>query len=283
MIFENAYGDWIKSILNRNIQEIKPEAVVKLYQDVSYKPLYSNPDTIALIVNGGNATRSSVSGLDQNIMPISITILCREEFKIAVRNAMDYLQDNYNALAMELSYLDNVTNDTYRVKTKSIFNTPMVLDERDHPTKSETIKITVMQMTASVIYGKNAYIHPLSFKLRIDYTTYAINHIASYTMGSAPAYDEYQAQGEAFITRYDLAQCLAYSFTLYRVNETGLQEIFDNELLCRSDGLRGRKITLLAYTDPSDSAYYQEIEITKYNLAEAYVNNSSAYSLTLGR
>lgn len=283
MIFENAYGEWIKNQLNENIRKINPDVVVKLYDEVVYKPLYSNPNTVALVINGGNASRSAVSGLDQNIMPLSIMLLCRDCNKLAVRNAMDYLQENYNAVTMELAYLDNVTGDTYLEKVKSIFNTPMVLDERDHPTRTETIKITVMQMTASVIYGKNAYINPIDFKISIGGTTYPIEHIASYNMASTPSYDEYQAQGDTYLDRNDLAQCAAFSFTLYRVNETGFQEILDNELLCKADGLRGKSIKLLAYTNPNDSAYYTEIPITKYSLAESYVNNASAYQLTLGR
>ena len=140
MIFENAYGEWIKTQLNQRIQSIQSDAVVKLSQDVNYNPLYSNPNTIVLIVNGGNASRSAVQGINQNVMPLSIMLLCREEYKLAVRNAMDNLQEEFNAVPMELNYLDNVTGDEYVVNTKSIFNTPMVLDERDHPTKKETIK-----------------------------------------------------------------------------------------------------------------------------------------------
>ena len=283
MIFEDAYGDWIKNLLNQAIRKVKPNAVVELHKEVAYKPLYVNPNAVALIINGGNAARSTVKGMDQNVMPISITLICREDYKNSVRNAMDYLQENYNALPMEMKYLDNVTGDEFKVKTKSTFNTPFVLDERDYTTKHETIKAAILQMSASVTYGKNAYIHPISFKISVDGAVYPIDHIASYNMASTPSYDEFQSQGETFIERNDLAHCAAYSFTLYRVNETGFQEILDNEVLCRTNGLRGKKLKLLAYTNSTGSYYYQEIDITKYTLVEAYVNNASAYTLTLGR
>ena len=279
MIFENAYGEWIKTQLNQRIQSIQSDAVVKLSQDVNYNPLYSNPNTIVLIVNGGNASRSAVQGINQNVMPLSLMLLCREEYKLAVRNAMDNLQEEFNAVPMELNYLDNVTGDEYVVNTKSIFNTPMVLDERDHPTKKETIKITVLQMTASVIYGKNAYIHPLKFLIDISGIQYPITHIADYNMASSPAQDEFQTQGNQYIQRNDLAQCSTFSFTIYRVSNDSLQEVFENELLCSEGGLRGEAISLCVRVEYG--VYY--IPITKYSLVESYVNNASAYTLTLGR
>lgn len=151
MIFEQAYGAWLVKEMNRRIRKFDEDLICKRYDDVAYKPLAGDPNSVAVIVTGGNAQRSSVRGLDYNVLPLSVMVMCREQCSTVVRNAIDAIQEEYNAVPLILDYYDSAVaaesrsaKDNYesnvRTNVKSTFTTPFMLLENDYKTTNETIK-----------------------------------------------------------------------------------------------------------------------------------------------
>lgn len=278
MIFEQAYGQWLVRELNSKLQEIDDSLFCKLFDEIGYKPLYNEPDTIAVVISGGNASRSSVAGQDQNILPLSVTVICKEIYSTSVRNAIDLMQKEFNAVPIVLHYYDrpisaDAADQTRSIKVKSVFSTPFVFNSSDYKTQSETIKAVFIPFSASVSYGETAFINPDSVSLKIGETTYEINHIADYNKAAQPAYDSYQGQGKERLDQVQLTITHSFAYTIYKVEGDALQEIFETELNCR-DGLNGKEIAVIL-----DG---KEIRISTWSLVESYANNAAAYTLTLG-
>lgn len=274
MIFEQAYGAWLVKQLNTAVQAINKNLVCRQYDEVGYKPLVKNPNGVAVVISGGNATRSAVSGLDQNVLPLTATVICKEEYSTLVRNAIDSVQKAYNAIPMQLEYYDGVEDATRTTNMKAIYSTPFVFNHGDYKTERETIKAAFLSFSASVFYGETAVVDPVPITLKVGGTCYQIEHIADYNMSATPAYEAYLAQGEQRAKQCELSRTNAFSFTVYKVAGDELQQIFENELLCDPNGLNG-KVLILNFGGG-------DIVITTYQITESYANNAAAYVLTLG-
>lgn len=274
MVFEQAYGHWLVNELNARIQNININLKCKFYDEMGYKPLYNEPDVIAVVVSGGNASRSVVRGQDQNVLPLTVTIICKSVYSSPVRNAIDCMQKDFNAVPLQLEYYDAVSENKITVNLKSIFTTPFVFDESDFATKRETIKATFIPFSASVSYGETAVVEPMSAQLKIDGETFEIGHIVDCNKSSMPSYEAYLPQGTERLYQAELSRASAFAFTLYKVDGDKFQDILDNELLCLEDGLHGKELVLILGE--------QEIPVKTYQLNDQYVNNAAAYCLTLG-
>jgi len=279
MIFEQAYGKQLTAGINGRIQRINENLICKLYDEIGYKPLQNNADEIALVISGGNASRSAVKGQDQNVLPLTVTIVCKEIYSGVVRNAVDDFQRDFNAVPLVLEYYDNVTKRTAVANYKAVYTTPLVFTHSDYATRNETIKAAFISFSASVIYGQTAVIEPTVAKLVIDGKEYEIDHIADCNMASMPSYEAYLPQGAERMRQADLSAVNAFSYTLYKVAGDELQKIFDNELECHGGGLHGKELSLRLYDDDGVKA---ETKISTYQLNYHYVNNAAAYVLTLG-
>ena len=278
MIFEQAYAEWLSIAFDTKLQAINPDLASKMYDEVSRKALKSGTNEVALVVQGGNASRLDVEGIDRNTMPLSVTVICADVNKTAVRNALDNLQKEYHASPMALQVYDGASGTAHVVKMKSLFSTPFVLDERNWNIDSGSIIATVIQMSASVIYGANAFVEPIVWKLRIEDTTYIINSVVEYNLSSSPSYDEYVGQGNAWMARNALVKCAAYAFTIARVSgDDPLQAVLENELL--TGNLADKEMELYALVDNVSTT----IPITSYTVNETFTDNASAYMLTLSR
>lgn len=286
MIFEQAYGAWLVKEMNRRIRKFDEDLICKRYDDVAYKPLAGDPNSVAVIVTGGNAQRSSVRGLDYNVLPLSVMVMCREQCSTAVRNAIDAIQEEYNAVPLILDYYDSAVaaesrsaKDNYesnvRTNVKSTFTTPFMLLENDYKTTNETIKACFISFSASVTYGKSAIVEAPTSALLIDGKEYAIEHILAYTFSVQPSYDTSLPQGSELARQTKLSRANAYSFTVSKTAGDELQEIFYNEIMRLDGGLAGR--TLKAKIGNNT------INVQTYDLTEAYTGgNAAAYTLVLG-
>lgn len=283
MTFDQAYKEWLTGELNEKLHEINENMNVKSFEDSAYHVLYRNPNAVCLIMNGGNASHSSVDGVDQSVMPCTVFIVCRSEYKTAVLNAMNAVQKEYNAVKMSLSYYDQVAKIESAVSCKSTFNTPFELDEHDTPTKNGTVKAVYLQMSASIVYGENAFISPDTFYLLIrrdttsGYDIYPIAHIESYNFAAQPSYDEFVSQGNDRTHRNILTRNNTYNFSIYKVEGDPLQEIFRDEI-AKGTGLSGCEIVFRHDSDGGNAINY----VTFFSLTESYANNAAAYNLTLG-
>ncbi len=279
MIFEQAYGQRLIYELNDRIQKMDDKLICKLYDEVGYKPLQESPDEIAVIISGGNASRSQVKGQDQNVLPLTVTVVCKEIYSNAVRNAVDGFQKDFNAVPLALTYYDGIAGKAVVANYKAVYTTPLVFTHSDYKTRYETIKAAFISFSASVVYGQTAVIEPATAKLVIDGKEYVIEHIADCNLASMPSYEAYLPQGSKRMRQADLAAVNAFAYTLYKVSGDALQKIFDKELECSGEGLYGKTLVLKFY---DGETLKSETEISTYQLNYHYVNNAAAYVLTLG-
>ena len=275
MIFERAYGQWLTRELNNIITPKRENLVCKRYDEVSYKPLVDSPDEIAVIIGGGNAVRSSVRGLDFNTLPLSVSIICKEEYSTIVRNAVNTVQERYNAVALAMDFFDGLDGEKVPVNVKSVFTTPFVIDESDYKTEHGTIKACFISFSATVFYGKTAIVVPPESELVIGTNSYQLDHILDYTFAVQPSYDTVLPQGSERARQSKLARSHSYSFTVSKTHGDKLQNIFRNEILGILGGLSDSELQLKI-----DGVL---IKIQTYSVTEAYTpGGAAAYSITFG-
>lgn len=285
MTFEDAYGRWLVSEINK--QTFAAFGLTcKQYNEVSFKPLAKNPDEIALIISGGGAACSKVSGQDQNSGTFSVMAICQKKYMEHVRAAIATVQKTYNAKVMELSYYDEKEPeqgkepDPITVSSKSVFFTPLVLDAQDLPTHMHgTLKVVFIQFSVTVLYGETAVVAPEEYSLIIvdeegNKKTYEVQYVYSFDKASIPTYDTYLAQGEAVTKQIAVTKNNSWAITIYKTKSGNeLQTILDNEVNMKDGGLWGKSIALKKGDDT--------IPIQAYQLTESYVDNAAAYVLTL--
>lgn len=277
MTFEDAYGKWLVGEINTRTQAAY-KLTCKQYNELSFKPLANNPDEIAVIVSGGGAARSSVSGQDQNSGTFSIMVLCQKKHMEKVRDAINYVQKRYNAVPIQGMSYKTVEGDSVKesfLSVKSVFFTPLVMDAQDLPTQDfGTLKTVFIQFTVTVLYGTTAVVAPTSYELEIDEKIYPVQHVASCDHASIPAYDSYLAQGESKNKQIAVSKNNSLAITVYKTSaEDELQAIFEREVYSQEDGLWGRPIALIKDNN--------RIPIQAYQLSESYVDNAAAFVLTL--
>lgn len=277
-MFELEYGKWITKQLNAILQEVNKiyhlDLVCKRYDEVAHKPSIGDLNEVAVIIYGGNATRSGVRGIDYNILPLSVLVLCWEEHSVLIRNVVDAMQEIFNAEEIELEYFDNLKKEKVTTYVKSVFTTAFPIDEVDYSTDTETKKACYISFSATVKYGKTAIVQPPDASLLIDGKEYAIEHVSDYTFPVSPSYDTSLPKGSECPRQTKLSRSNTYSFTVSKTVGDPLQEIFKNEIRRMDGGLVGR--TLKLKLDGT------EIAIQTYDLTEAYTNGAAAYTLVLG-
>lgn len=281
MTFEDAYGRWLVSEINKNTFAAFG-LTCKQYNEVSFKPLAKNPDEIALIISGGGAACSKVSGQDQNSGTFSVMAICQKKYMEHVRAAIAAVQKSYNAKVMELSYYDEQEPeqgkepDPITVSSKSVFFTPLVLDAQDLPTHMHgTLKVVFIQFSVTVLYGETAVVAPEIYYLVVgDNEPIELQYVYAFDKASIPTYDTYLAQGEAVTKQIAVTKNNSWAITIYKTKSGNeLQTILDNEVNMKEGGLWGKSIAL----KKGDVS----IPIQAYQLTESYVDNAAAYVLTL--
>ena len=281
MIFEEYYGRWLVFEINKRIKK-KLKRTCKLYDEVAFKPLYHNPDEIAIRFEGGGAARSSVAGQDQNSMTVSVTMVFKQEHAKAVRGCVEAFQMEYNAIPISMTYANDEGNEITQ-NVKSVFFTPITIDSNGYPTATDTIDVTWLTFTISVIYGTTAVSSPAQFFLYLLWDGFAgyfpILPISSYNCSSQPAYDPYLAQGGEYRSEQTvISSNRAWSFVIPKL-KTGeiVQQFLRNEIYgAVGTGLFGQELKLLMIDELG------EIEILPrtYQVTEVYENNAAAYNLT---
>ncbi len=277
-MFEIEYGKWLTRELNARMKAVNEiyhlDLVCKRYDEVAHKPSIGDLNEVAVIIYGGNAARSGVLGVDSNILPLSVLVLCWEEHSVLVRSVVDAVQEAFNAKEVPITTLDYLTKESVITHAKSVFTTPFVIDEVDYPTETETKKACYISFSATVTYGKTAIVQPPDLALFIDGQEYAIEHISDYNFSVQPSYDAALPKGIERARQTKLSRNHVYSFTLFKTAGDPLQEVFANEFKCTGGGLDGRALKLNL-----DGA---EIVIQTYDLTESYVSGAAAYTLILG-
>lgn len=287
MTFEEEYGRWLVGEINKRTKAMFG-LICRQYNELSFKPLAKNPDEIAIVINGGGASRSNVRGQDQNSGTFSVIAICQKKHMEKIKSAIEYVQRSYNAVPSLMSYKEGFDeSDIVYLNVKSVFFTPIVLDAQDYPTEEYgTLKTVFMQFSVNILYGKTAVVEPELYVFEIDGVEYTAHHVASYDNASIPTYDSYMSQGEDRSKQVAVAKNNSWAFTLYKTSEeNALQTILENELYGRENGLWGRSVVLkkdMYYNAETQAVDYAvKIPIQTFQLTESYVNNAAAYVLTL--
>lgn len=281
MTFERAYGDWFTKELAKRIGKINKKKKLSLfckqYEDVGQKPSFEDPDEIAVLFQGGNAVRSGVRGIDANSLPLSVRIVCREECKDCIRDAVNDVQKEYNAVPRSFTYPDDAAGKA-TVIASATFTTPYVIDEIDYPTRIATIKACFLIFSATVCYGATAIVEPPVYLLTVDSETYPIEHIYDSTVVSQPSYEASLPQGSKIARQTEISRTMTFSFTLYKTEGDPLQQVLESELcegLSYGGGLCEAELTL--------TENGAEFPIKTYSLTRTFVRGSAAaYTLVLG-
>ncbi len=271
MTFERAYGLWLVRELNAMTVEVLGKRC-KHYDEVAFKPLRKDPEEIAVVINGGGAARSGVQGQDQNNLSLNVIVVCKNGYGETVRSLIDTLQEKYNALPKQLMYTSDSGKEITQ-NVKSVFFTPITIDENDYPTEKGTIKAVWLSFNVSVSYGMTAVISPPVLKLKIGEGEYNIDYLIQYDATAQPSYDTYLAQGDKHSKQNAVSVTNAWALSIAKVQEDDLQTILQNEVDAKEGGLFGKRIVLC-----KDGG---EIEIRGYQLTESYVDNVAVYVLTL--
>lgn len=280
MNFESVYGAWFVSELNARIKLLNRKRnknlYCKLYEDVGQKPSFgSDPSEIAVLFAGGNAVRSNAKDVDTNSLPLSVRVLCWQEDRDGVREAINRVQEEFNATPQEFTCPDGLTGETITIRASAAFTTPYVIDEIDYPTERETKKACFLIFSATVSYGATAIVAPPSCRLTVGEEDYDIKHVREYTSVSQPSYDAALPQGEDCARQTVLARTHSYSFTVLRAIGDTLQEVFEKELRRQEGGLFGQKLVL--------EEGGVKIPIQTYMLTRVVaMGNAVAYTLVLG-
>lgn len=273
MTFEKIYGQWLVGELNA-LTVAKIGRTCKQYDEVAYKALRRNPDSIAVIINGGGAARSNVQGLDQNNATFAVLVICKNDYAESVIGLIDVLQRKYNAQPMLLTFTDE-SGEQITQRARSVFFSPTLPQESDYQTDKGTIKAAFIYFTISVSFGMTAVVEPSSYKLIIDTMQYDVNHISREDVSSSPAYDTYLAQGDSRPQQRIISANNAYALTIIKVEGDALQKVFEDELSAkRNEGLFGKSLVL-----ERDGKL---IPVRTYQLTRTYEDNAAAYVLTLG-
>lgn len=281
MTFEEAYGRWLVEEINAQTTS-KFKLKCRQYSELASKPLAKNPDEVAIMISGGGASRSAVEGRDQNNGNFSVLVLCQKKHMENVQAAISAVQKEYNAVAMEMTYI-NASGVTATVLAKSVFFTPIVIDSQDYQTDDYgTMKAVFIQFSVTVLYGEDlAVVAPAEFALfKVKSASgWVIENILSYDRASIPSYDSYLAQGNDRNEQQLIAKNNSWSFTIYKTNKNrGLQELLEAELNPASaDGLAGLQLEL----EVNENGNRKYIPIKTYQLTESYVDNAAVYILTL--
>lgn len=281
MTFERAYGAWFTNELAKRIKKINQKKKLALfckqYEDVGQKPSFEDINEISVLFQGGNAVRSSVRGIDANSLPLSVRIVCWEEHRDCIRDAVNDVQKEFNAVPESFTYADDI-EETATVIASATFTTPYVIDEIDYSTRTATKKACFLIFSATVTYGTTAIVEPPVYKLIVGSKEYLIEHIHDGTAVSQPSYDAALPQGSKIARQTEISQTRTFSFTLYKTEGDELQRLFEAELregLAYGGGLTGKKLTL------TEGGI--EIPIQTFSLTRTFARGTAAaYTLVLG-
>lgn len=255
--FEQLYAEYLKTELAEYLSES-----LTVSNDITYKPLYNDPNKIVVVIKTGSDLRPQTPDNDMTTANINISFIMKTEKTQAFILAMlNFINDN-NAISSTLSPY------TY----KPLFTMPSVISEGQLKTKDETVDVSVLYMTMQVVYGQ--YISTQdTLSLIIGSTTYAIKGVLSYEFNSMPAnemsVDINSYQKDTFRTVYNVT----YTLTLLRVASDTLHGLLMSEFT--TNYLDGKTLSLIVNETT--------IAIADYTLQYVYQNNVATFILTLMR
>ncbi len=270
--FKQTLNKWLKEFINKPIITSN---------DISFEPLYEDPNTLAVIIRTAPGITSGRKGYDLTTATFYIDMITNINDIQVVQGAVNNMIMYYNGewQSFEIPIYDPATDETTETEFiyKPIFSTMFIPGQPfDLRTKRETISAIVGKMSITVSYSSTATTKPDDYKLIIANEEYDLN-FSSYNFTSAPAYETDQKTDDIFISNHLLSVNQTYQFVLLKQKNDILHNLLSEDFFQtdKENFLAGKKLKLKS----GDIT----IDISSYVLSEQYANGATVITLVLTR
>lgn len=250
------------------------EQEVDATQDLYFEPFKKNPKAVVIVLSTTNASQTNIPQVSFTTEQMSIKILCDENRKHDIYQAIDEFTDKYNAVYSVLA------GDTKSYNMQLNINKPFVAGMYDIPTESidddgftETFGYITIQWFITAIYSDNIKLGTDELKIKVGTTEYPIKGLFRYTFSENPNSVIYQKEGQTRATHEDAVLTTTYIFNFQSLDGDTLSELLDRSFNGKTGGIYGQTLSLVI-----DG---QTVEMSDYTLEKAYENGVKSYTLTL--
>lgn len=250
------------------------EQEVDAAQDLYFEPFKKNPKAVVIVLSTTNASQTNIPQVSFTTEQMSIKILCDENKKHDIYQAIDEFTDKYNAVYSVLA------GDTKSYNMQLNINKPFVAGMYDIPTESidddgytETFGYITIQWFITAIYSDNIKLGTDELKIKVGTTEYPIKGLFRYTFSENPNSVIYQKEGQIRATHEDAVLTTTYIFNFQSLDGDTLSELLDRSFNGKTGGIYGQTLSLVI-----DG---QTVEMSDYTLEKAYENGVKSYTLTL--
>lgn len=250
------------------------EQEVDAAQDLYFEPFKKNPKAVVIVLSTTNASQTNIPQVSFTTEQMSIKILCDENRKRDIYQAIDDFTSKYNAVYSVLA------GDTKSYNMQLNINKPFVAGMYDIPTESidddgftETFGYITIQWFITAIYSDNIKLGTDELKIKVGTTEYPIKGLYRYTFSENPNSVIYQKEGQTRATHEDAVLTTTYIFNFQSLDGDTLSELLDRSFNGKTGGIYGQTLSLVI-----DG---QTVEMSDYTLEKAYENGVKSYTLTL--
>ena len=272
---EKEFSDSLSETVNvTNDLSVVYEQEVDAAQDLYFEPFKKNPKAVVIVLSTTNASQTNIPQVSFTTEQMSIKILCDENRKHDIYNAIDEFTNKYNAVYSVLA------GDTKSYNMQLNINKPFVAGMYDIPTESidddgftETFGYITIQWFITAIYSDNIKLGTDELKIKVGTTEYPIKGLFKYTFSENPNSVIYQKEGQIRATHEDAVLTTTYIFNFQSLDGDALSELLDRSFNGKTGGIYGQTLSLVI-----DG---QTVEMSDYTLEKAYENGVKSYTLTL--
>lgn len=272
---EKEFADSLSETVNvANDLSVVYEQEVDAAQDLYFEPFKKNPKAVVIVLSTTNASQTNIPQVSFTTEQMSIKILCDENRKHDIYQAIDEFTNKYNAVYSVLA------GDTKSYNMQLNINKPFVAGMYDIPTESidddgftETFGYITIQWFITAIYSDNIKLGTDELKIKVGTTEYPIKGLFKYTFSENPNSVIYQKEGQIRATHEDAVLTTTYIFNFQCLDGDTLSELLDRSFNGKTGSIYGQTLFLII-----DG---QTVEMSDYTLEKAYENGVKSYTLTL--
>lgn len=214
-IFKNELKNMITNLCNKDIV---------ISNDVNFKPLEEDINSIVGIIKSGNGTKSYVRGYDFTTYPINISFILD----------VNYLQEflgRLNLVAESSGLFKTVNYNNKDYTYQAVFNTPMSMGNPvDIRCKEKKVKVQIVSMMGNIVYTSNGCIVPKEFTLQIGTTEYPVNGLFTYSMSSIPAVEPLARINNIYLDYRVSSVTKSYTLYLLKMSNDPLHSLLSDYL-----------------------------------------------------
>lgn len=263
--FEQAF----KEKLKEQIEEYLPKGKeIVITNDINFKPLEEDPESIVGIIKSGGGTKSYVQGYDFTTYQVFVSFILDANYLQEFLGILNNSVVKQNGIFKNLNY----SNETYTYQT--VYQTPTVIGSpQDIRAKEKKVKVQIVSLSGTIVYTTNGCIIPKEFKIKIDGIEYQVAGVFRYELTYTPTYTPTPVDGSAYVQNDFNIAVKTYTMTLLKMINNNLHNLLSNYII-NADLLTNVELKI-------DSGNYF---LTKCSsLVEVYENQASVIRLVLMR